>query len=106
MMGLKHDVNKNNKNETDIINHKLYTQQQLEIANPIQPFSSDLHRYERRHTAAVAKQGALNMRQKVIHHAPFEYSRSSRSFFFWLAPLTIVDRSPTVERTTSVNIQP
>jgi hypothetical protein len=45
------------------------------------------------------------MRQKVIHHAPFEYSRSSRSFFFWLAPLTIVDRSPTVERTISVDTQ-
>jgi hypothetical protein len=97
----RHDENTSNKNETDIINHKLYTQQQVEIANPIQPSPSYPNRYERRHLAAVAKQGTLNMRQEVIHHAPFEYSRSSRSFFFWLAPLTIVDRSPTVENNIS-----
>jgi hypothetical protein len=75
----------------------------IDIANPT--FSSHPNRYERRRLALVAKQSALYLRQEVIHHAPFEYSRSSRSFFFWLAPLTIVDKSPTVERTISVNIQ-
>jgi hypothetical protein len=41
IVGLKYDGSKSNENETDIINHKLYTQQQqVEIANPT--FSSDL----------------------------------------------------------------
>jgi hypothetical protein len=75
----------------------------IDIVNPT--FSSYPKRYERRRLALVAKQSALNLRQEVIHHAPFEYSRSSRSFFFWLAPLTIVDKSPTAERIISVNIQ-